>query len=521
MFNGTLNNLLANSGDDVARGIAKTAAKTANKAERNLVEKASQYLNNADTLMDKYGLAYTTDNVPVASLQRRPEFQPRTTASGAGTERSVYENGYQEGLVDQPLLVRKNGDVYEVLGGHSRTSGMERRAKDGLPNPEFVKARIYENITDDQAKRVSRAANQGGQYESTLDMAKSINESMAEGVTPSVQKQNMTKGYGYDDYDYLWKTVQGDRVFKDKLFLGALSQDDVLSVARHGRQRGITPEQTLGIITSMEKNGTFTKRNAHNVMNLLAGKTKAGLMKDAQTGLFGDIETAVNSVELLNDINKTSAELKRTMNAFSTVSDEGNWSDEFNKELQKRQDELQKKMNHITDEILNRYKAKNAAKPKIEFDTSQPDIAQGQGSMFETTPQEPINTTKVSKSTGATKSTQIPQLTNSQPKKINVLKINDNSIGSSVPVNVKKYLPELPTESPQATNNQSTTNSQPNIQRSPRRERLKLQAINQILPEPKDIANMSDKQFANALVSWKQALANIMSIQGATNERIG
>ena len=352
-------------------------------------------------------------------------------------------------------------------------------------------------------------------------MAKSINESMAEGVTPSVQKQNMTKGYGYDDYDYLWKTVQGDRVFKDKLFLGALSQDDVLSVARHGRQRGITPEQTLGIITSMEKNGTFTKRNAHNVMNLLAGKTKAGLMKDAQTGLFGDIETAVNSVELLNDINKTSAELKRTMNAFSTVSGEGNWSDEFNKELQKRQDELQKKMNHITDEILNRYKAKNAAKPKIEFDTPQPDIAQEQGSMFGTTPQEPINITKVSKSTGATKSAQIPQLTNNQPKKINVLKINDNSIGSSVPVNVKKYLPELPTESPQVTNNQSTTNSQLNIQRSPRRERLKLQAINQILPEPKDIATMSDKQFANALVSWKQALANIMSIQGATNERIG
>ena len=113
------------------------------------MEKASQYLNNADTLMDKYGLAYTTDNVPVASLQRRPEFQPRTTASGAGTERSVYENGYQEGLVDQPLLVRKNGDVYEVLGGHSRTSGMERRAKDGLPNTVFVKSRIYENITDD------------------------------------------------------------------------------------------------------------------------------------------------------------------------------------------------------------------------------------------------------------------------------------------------------------------------------------------------------------------------------------
>lgn len=509
MFGGALNNLLANGGDDIARTVAKTATKTASKAESKLVEKASKYLNDADTLMDKYGLQYTTDNVPVASLHRRLEFQPRTTASGAGTERSVYENGYQEGLVDQPLLVRKNGDLYEVLGGHSRTSGMERRAKDGLPNPEFVKARIYENITDEQAKRIARAANQGGQYESTLDMAKSINESIAEGVAPSVQKQNMTKGYGYDDYDYLWKTVQGDNIFRNKLFHGAISQDDVLSVARHGRQRGITPEQTLGIINSMDKNGTFTKRNAHNVMNLLAGKTKAGLMRDAQTGLFGDIETAVNSVELLNDINKTSAELKRTMNAFKTVSGEGNWSDGFNKELQKRQDELQKKMNHITDEILNRYKARNADKPKIEYET--PQVSDDQGSMFDMQPQPNYKATKTEKSKGATKNTQKPL--DNTPRKVSVLKINDNSIGDSIPVHVKKYLPDL-------GDGAKSTNSQPNIQRSPSRERLKLQAINQILPEPKDIAAMSDEEFASAVVSWRQAMANIITIQGATNGSI-
>ena len=520
MFGGTLNKLLATTGDDVASGIARTASKATSKAtvkaattvDDALLSKASKYLDGADSLFDKYGLQYTTDSVPVAKLHRRPEFQPRTTASGAGTEKSVFEKGYQEGLVDQPLLVRKNGDLYEVLGGHSRTSGMERRAKEGLPNPEFVKARIYDGIDDAQARRIARAANQGGQYESTLDMAKSIHESIKEGAIPSVQKQNMTRGYGFDDYDYLWKTVQSDNIFREKLFQGAISQDDVLNVARHARTRGITPEQTLGIINGMDKNGTFSKRNAQNVMNLLAGKTKAGLMKDAQTGLFGDIETAVNSVDLLNDFNNTSAELTRRMNSFKTVAKEEGLSDAFLQELKTQQDALQKKMNHITDEILNRYKAQNAAKPKMEFDT--PQAAEGQGSMFDMgdTP-KPAVTPKATKSKGATKSSQKP-LDNS-PRKIGVLKINDNTVSDSIPVHVKKYLPELPAAQPTV----QSTSRQPIQHGSQSRVRLQLKAMEQVLPEPKAIATMSEPEFAQAVVSWRQTMANIMAIQGATNER--
>ena len=78
------------------------------------------------------------------------------------------------------MLVRKEGDKYTVLGGHSRTKGMERRAAEGKSNPDTINARVYENITDAQAREISRGANQGGQYENTLDMAKSISDSVAD-----------------------------------------------------------------------------------------------------------------------------------------------------------------------------------------------------------------------------------------------------------------------------------------------------------------------------------------------------
>ena len=70
---------------------------------------------------------------------------------------------------------------------------MERRAEAGLLTLKSVKAGVYENITDAEARAISRSANQGGQYESTLDMAKSISDSLKEGAEPSVQKQNMLK----------------------------------------------------------------------------------------------------------------------------------------------------------------------------------------------------------------------------------------------------------------------------------------------------------------------------------------
>ena len=158
MLEGVLGSLLKSTGDDIAKAATK-------KAVLNSVVPEG-------ALADRFGLPYMESQVPVSQLFRKAEYQPRVTASGRGTENSVFTNGYNEGMVDQPLLVRKNGDLFEVLGGHSRTLGMERRAAAGLPNPEAVKARIYENITDDQAKQIARAANQGGQYRYTTESTK-------------------------------------------------------------------------------------------------------------------------------------------------------------------------------------------------------------------------------------------------------------------------------------------------------------------------------------------------------------
>lgn len=458
-------------------------------------EAAKKYLNPQPTAMvDRYNVPYVESNVPVKQLLRKQDYQPRVTASGRGTENSVYTKGYNEGAVDQPMLVRKNGDMYEVLGGHSRTLGMERRAAEGLPNPEAIKARIYENITDEQAKQIARAANQGGQYESTLDMAKSISDSLKEQVAPSVQKQNMTRGFGYDDYDYLWQTVQEDGLLREKLFQGALSQDDVLAVARHARQKGLEPQKAMGIITSLDKNGSFNKQNAKNVINLLTGKTNAGLQRDAQTGLFGDIGTAVNSVDLLKDFDKTSAELTRRVNAVKTVTGEAGLSDDVLRELDATKQEIERKMKNITDEILSRYKAKQpAAIPQV---LDMPDAPlEGQADIFgNVVDQAPAPAAPVKQRT----ITEAEQ--SKAPRKISVLKITDNTDDYNIPVSAKKYLPPIKTPVSQPAKPVAAVQAE-------------IAALSKALPDQAELRKMTDQQIEEYAPSWREAMASILAIQ--------
>lgn len=534
MFGGVLSKLLTAGGDDAARAIGKTATgtldnllptatKTATKpaaSPEKLVSVAKKYLDKPapaadaiEQLADRYGIPYRGGDVPVASLTRRADFQPRTTASGKGTENSVYTKGYNEGAVDQPMLVRKVGDSYEVLGGHSRTLGMERRAADGLPNPEAIKARIYEDITDEQARQISRAANQGGQYESTLDMAKSISDSMADGVAPSVQKQNMARGYSHDDYKYLWDTVSGDNILREKMFQGALPQEDILAIARHARTKGLEADKTMGIIRSLDANGTLDKRNARNVVNLLTGKIKAGIQADAQTGLFGDIDTAVNAVDLLQDFTNTSSELTRRVNAIKTVSKESGLSDDVLKALDDSRVTLEKKMRNISDEILDRYKARNA---KLELDKAVPDEAApiaGQGGLFGD--DVPAPAPAAPKKAAAKKAEPVAD---KSPRKISVLKINDNNVSDHVPVNVKQYLPDLPDGMEQVFTPKST-NAQPRVQRSPRREALQLQAMERSLPDPQEIRSMTDEQLRSMIPTWRTALANILAVSSVADQQ--
>lgn len=314
---------------------------------------------------DQHGFKYTEQQIAPSQLTRDQNYQPRTTESGKATENSVYQKGYNEGQVQQPILVAKQGDKYTVLGGHSRTLGLQRRATEGLPNPETIKARVYDNLTTEQARQVSRGANQGPQYENTLDMAKSISESIADKQTPAVQKANLIKGFNFDDYHYLWKAVSKDAALKAKIFEGAMPADEVLAIMRTGRTKNLEPTTIAGIINSLEKAGKFNRTNATNVINMLSGKIKANIAKDSQTGLFGTVEQAVKSTDLLAEHKKVSADLTKRRNAVLLASGEVKGSTQ--KELQALVKTYDAKLKSVSAEIAARYKGDAVSTPAKTF----------------------------------------------------------------------------------------------------------------------------------------------------------
>ena len=395
MFGGVLSKLLSSNADDVARAVGKTATsklddilpavskKTASKTASSaatkatsknlddLVSKAGNYLkrsgDNANTvsrLKDKLGLEFAEGDVPVDKLVRIKDYQPRTTASGAGTTKSVFEKGYQEGMVDQPIVVRKVGDQYQVLGGHSRTLGLEQRAKAGLDNPKSIKARIYEGITDDEAKQISRGANQGGQYESTLDMAKSIAESKRAGLEPMVKRNNIKKGTDFDDYNYAWDAIEKNQKMQDIINENLdFSPDTLIATARNARKRGMDSQQFMNVVEGLYNGEKLSKKNVDNVVNLLTGKIKSLNIKNAQGSLFGDdVGRAIDSVDLLSDFDKVTKDLNSQMNAIKKVQGM-DMPDEAMSALDSKASELQDRLKNIQDEILNRWNGKYSDKP--------------------------------------------------------------------------------------------------------------------------------------------------------------
>nr|DAN71338.1 MAG TPA: ParB-like nuclease domain [Caudoviricetes sp.] len=284
-------------------------------------------LENTNT--DHFGNRFSEQEIPVSQLRRSQEFQPRTTASGKGTSDSVFKHGYNEGMVDQPMLVRKNSDgTYEVLGGHSRTEGLERRARAGLENPETVKARVYDNLTDKQALQVSQAANQGGQYESILDMAKSISDARNAGIEPSVQRQNMVKGYSMDDYDALYKILSNDRNLQGLVFEGAISQEDMLSIARTSRKLNFEPARTQNLVREAYSRGDFNRKGVESVMKALSTKEHNKEYNESLNGFsFMDDMEALDSQQEILDAQKAIKKqalldnsLDRVINNFDSFS---------------------------------------------------------------------------------------------------------------------------------------------------------------------------------------------------------
>jgi hypothetical protein len=319
-------------------------------------------LDGANT--DRFGNQFSEQEIPVSQLRRSQEFQPRTTASGKGTSDSVFKYGYNEGMVDQPMLVRRNSDgTYEVLGGHSRTEGLERRTKAGLDNPETVKARVYENLTDKQALQVSQAANQGGQYESILDMAKSISDARNAGIEPSVQRQNMVKGYSMDDYDALYKILSNDRNLQGLVFEGAISQEDMLSIARTSRKLNFEPARTQNLVREAYSRGDFNRKGVESVMKALSTKEHNKEYSESLNGFsFMDDMEALDSQQEILDAQKAIKKqalldnsLDRVVNNFDSLS-----SDQQGKILERIKNE---KINNNS----SNYEAKSTdIKPVIE-----------------------------------------------------------------------------------------------------------------------------------------------------------
>ena len=342
-------------------------------APRQQRSQSTQMLRPAEELgqqTDALGYTYTEAEVPVADLiaGRSRAFQPRVTASGEGTRRSVRERGYQEGMVDQPLIVWKDGDVYKVLGGHSRTMGLEDRAKAGLDNPENVRARVYTNITEAQAKQISRRANQGGQYESDLDMAKSIAESQRAGEEPQVQKNNMARYTTYDDYAFAWDAIEHDTVMQQVVNSSeTFNTKAFIAGAKKARKLGLTPQEYMRTVKSLYANGRLTTTNVDIVTRQVTTRRKNKAAKEAQGMLFDDdLGVAVDSLDILSEHAALSRQLKSQQNALKKVTKIGGMSESFVNEANSAIDTIKAKMDNIDNELIRRYNARQQARNVAE-----------------------------------------------------------------------------------------------------------------------------------------------------------
>lgn len=614
MFGGVLSKLLSSNADDVARAVGKTATsklddilptvakKTASKTVSSsatkatsknldeLVSKAGNYLkksgDNANTvskLKDKLGLEFAEGDVPVDKLVRIKDYQPRTTASGAGTTKSVFERGYQEGMVDQPIVVRKVGDQYQVLGGHSRTLGLEQRAKAGLDNPKSIKARIYEGITDDEAKQVSRGANQGGQYESTLDMAKSIAESKRSGLEPMVKRNNIKKGTDFDDYNYAWDAIEGNQKMQGIINESLdFSPDTLIATARNARKRGMDSQQFMNVVEGLYNGDKLSKKNVDNVVNLLTGKIKSLNIKNSQVSLFGDdVGRAIDSVDLLSDLDKVTKDLNSQMNAIKKVRGM-DMPDEAMSALDSKASELQDRLKNIQDEILNRWNGKYSDKPATvsassssktsnvpEFGSLPPQIDQeqldnaivpsdDQMGLFAMPDSQPAVNTPSTQTTNTTSSTaksngrtnaksskkKAVEQEATEPTKIEPLyihaywdefpiEVKNNSTKKATAEAINKYLPnitdsdieEIPVRVLKSrdkgksikVNSDSQTVEIPVENRSRNRQSLDMQAAIDSLPSKDDVKNMSDDELLEFARSWRQSPAYALIARAMAN----
>lgn len=575
MFNSVLSKLFSKAGtlaDDVALGVGRVAAnhlddllggavrqvsKVAKKVATDdlddLISKAGSYLSKsvddnaekvADKLTDRLGLAFSEGDVPVSRLVRLKEYQPRTTASGAGTTKSVLEKGYQEGMVDQPIVVRKVGDDFQVLGGHSRTMGLEQRAKAGLDNPESIKARIYQDITDDEAKQISRGANQGGQYESTLDMAKSIAESKRSGLEPQVKRNNIKRGTDFDDYSYAWDAIERNPKMQSVINENMdFSPDTLIATSRNARNRGMDQDKFMNVVERLYDADKLSKKNVDNVVNLMTGKLKSLKIKDAQSTLFGDdVGRAIDAVDLLSDFENISTDIKSKMNAIKKVQGLDDMSNDVVTALGDQTAKLEEKLKNIQDEILSRYNDRVAKQSvpstKPVFGSLPPQIdeeklaeaiplADNQAGLFGDIESKPA--TNLTSQPKAKRRARVQAESDNSPDKIPVFEINQYWDRGDVPVHnltpepaeiikqVRHYLPQVRESDIQELPNHMLKRSQAQVIKPRGTEALAIKTAVDSLPDAASLKKMSNQELLDFVSNWRKSAPYNILARGLAN----
>ena len=273
----------------------------------------------------------------------------------------------------------------------------------------------------------------------------------------------------------------------------------------------------MGIISSLDSNGNFSKQNAKNVVNLLSGKYNAGLAKEAQIGLFSDIESAVNSVDLLKNFEDVSREMTRRVNALKLVQKEEGISPAVLKELESARANVEKKMRDIGDEVLARYNKKRTdiATNSMDLDGAVADVVEGQAGLFGgevATTNTPKVATKVAETSNNT-----PDLGGFKinyngksytPDEFNELIAKESSAGTI-------ETPALP-DDPVVPANPITSRTTTALPESAK-VKLDMRILDRQLPSREVLKTMPTEEILEYIPGWRDLVARIFALRGVNS----
>lgn len=139
MFRGTLNNLLANSSDDVARGAAKAAAKTASKVESKLVEKASKYLSNSADDMYSFKNYIKRNRAGISNEEHYNAV--KKILEDSGNDLSTLDNLLERNVFKDGTTDYKKPELYVKSAADNVKHGRVKAAVEELEHKDLIRKR--------------------------------------------------------------------------------------------------------------------------------------------------------------------------------------------------------------------------------------------------------------------------------------------------------------------------------------------------------------------------------------------